>query len=290
MPIKRTTIERPFTIEGIGLFTGQDVSTHFKPNTTSTPGILIARDGSDPIAATIANRSDEPAHPAFGQMDARHTAIATAKGPAFTTEHALAALAGLGITDAIIELTGPEIPILDGSAIDFAEHLTAAGTTPLSAEINPITPTEPIEITSPDGTASITIEPIDADAAPHYRYELDYGSRIPACTADWKGDPQSFLESIAPARSFSLREEAQAMAQAGLFTRFTPADLLVLDHDAKPIDNTLRFENETAAHKLLDLIGDLALAGAPIHARITARRSGHAMNHAAAQRLAELSS
>ena len=154
---------------------------------------------------------------------------------------------------------------------------------PLDAPIEPITPSRPLRVESEDAGASITIEPSDT---PSYTYTLDYGpdSPIAPATAHWAGDPDRFEHEIAPARTFCLEREAQAMRQLGLFEHLSPQDMLVFGPRG-PIDNTLRFPDEPARHKLLDLIGDLALAGRPIRAKITAVRSGHALNHAAARAL-----
>ncbi|MBK7403247.1 MAG: UDP-3-O-acyl-N-acetylglucosamine deacetylase [Phycisphaerales bacterium] len=231
-----------------------------------------------------------PVHPAFSQIPPRHTALAAPQRPdaiVYTTEHVLAALAGLGITDATIELDGPELPIADGSAVAFAESIVAKQ---LPGEASPLHLREPVRILSPDGRAAITAEPIPEGEPACYRYQLDYGPNAPLRpqTAEWRGDPAEFLREIAPARTFSLAAEAAQMQALGLFRSFTAKDLLVIDDSGAPIDNAWRFENEPARHKLLDLIGDLALVGRPIRARITALRAGHAMNHAMAQALAAI--
>lgn len=286
-PVPRRTLAAPVRVEGVGVFTGLDTAVRFEPRAAdAAPGLTIARDGGEPAPATIENLSHEPVHPIFEAIPSRHTNIATPGGTVFTVEHALAALAGLGITDAHLEVTGPELPFLDGSAIGFAEPIIAAGTAELPGVVGPLAPAEPARLASDDGRAVIDIAPRDAADAPLWRYELDYAGRIPPCTASWDGSPAAFIDTIAPARTFALEEEARAMRDAGLFTRFAPDDLLVMGSGGAPIDNALRAENETAAHKLLDLIGDLALAGAPVAAAIHARRSGHALNHAVARALA----
>ena len=123
-----------------------------------------------------------------------------------------------------------------------------------------------------------------------YSYELDYGPGAPvqAATVSWAGDAGDFLARVAPARTFSLAREVEQMHALGLFTGFTPADLLVIGDDGNAIDNELHSADEPALHKLLDLIGDLALAtgGRPLHAKVAAVRTGHRMHHDAARAIA----
>lgn len=286
------TLAAPVTFTGIGLFTGADTAVEIHPvsPTETDAGYTITAPGAPAFTiapALVRNLLD---HPAFAAMPPRHTAVAasddTGAPRLLTTEHLLAALAAAGVYHADIRPTSdvPEVPILDGSADDFAKAIHEAGTTPVDGPA-PITPTDTIRIEGDHGS-HITIEP---SSIPHYRYELEYDdNRLPAQSAEWNGTPEDFRTNIAPARTFSFAQEAQMAASVGLFTRFTPKDLLVLHPGGEPIDNQLRFKNEPARHKLLDLIGDLALTGRPIHARITAHRAGHALNHQAARILTDL--
>jgi len=160
--------------------------------------------------------------------------------------------------------------------------IESVGLRTLDADIEPIRLVQTIYIE--DSDASITVEPSDE---PHYRYELDYGDGpIEAAAVAWSGDRASFMERIAPARTFCLKREADAMSQAGLFAHLSPRDMLVIDENG-PIANEYRFGDECAYHKLLDLIGDLALVGRPLIARVSAVRSGHALAHRAARAIIE---
>jgi len=279
----RRTLAGPVRVEGVGLFTGNPVAAEFLP---AEQGGLRVDPGPGPFPATIDHLDRRAAHPAFAAMPARNTALAAGpdRPPVFTVEHALAALAGLGVTDAVVRVTGGELPIGDGSAALFTGPILDRGLRELPGRVAPIVPRARLELV--EGPASLSIEPADR---PEFRYELDYGpgAPIPPQSASWAGDAEAFAAEIAPARTFCLRAEAEAMHAMGLFRHLTPRDMLVFG-DAGPIDNTLRSPDEPARHKLLDLIGDLALAGRPIMARVVARRSGHAMNHEAARRLAAL--
>lgn len=260
------------TLTGRTLFSGIDASLVIHPASAGT-GLILRRAGVD-TPATMKHLSDAPAHPVFAGQRPRCTTVGNP--PTAMTEHALAALAGLGITDAILECDAGELPIDDGSAGALTRAILQAGIRTLDTTIKSIKLNQTIEYQR--GDALITAEPhhqID------YRYNLDYGpdSPITPATARWLGDPDDFAASIAPARTFSTKAEAEHAASLGLFESFTPADLLVIGPDG-PIDNALRFPDECARHKLLDLIGDLALLGRPLIARVHAHRSGHADTHA----------
>ncbi len=280
--MKRRTVARPVRVEGVGLFTGAPAAVEIAPAET---GGVILESGGVAFPATIRHLDTRPVHPAFASLPPRNTSLAHGGAVVHTIEHLLAALAGLGVTDAVVRLAGPEPPIADGSASLFTAPLLDAGLRELPGEIEPIAPPQRIEVAG-DAGASIIIEPSDKM---EFVYRLDYGpgSPIPPGEARWDGSPASFADEIAPARTFCLRAEAEAMHAMGLFEHLTPREMLVFDEDG-PIDNTLRGDDEPARHKLLDMIGDLSLAGRPVCARITASGTGHALNHEAARRLAAL--
>lgn len=295
--LPRRTLAAAAVVRGVGLFTERDVCCAILPAEPGTGLCFRRTDLPDPtnIHARIGSLASSPVHPAFARIPPRHTAVVSDTHPdaiVYTTEHLLGALAGLGLTDALIELDAPEVPIGDGSAKPFTDAIHAAGLREIRPEgalgtISPLTLDAPVTVTSPDGRATITAEPIGADETPTYRYELDYGPNapVPAQAAEWRGDAAGFVTDVAPARTFSLAAEAQQMQALGLFRRFSPRDLLVIDDTGAPVDNAWRGECEPARHKLLDLIGDLALVGRPIHARIIAARAGHALNHEMARAL-----
>lgn len=282
----RRTLTSPVRFQGPALFTGLDAALTIHPTTAhDAPGLILRVRGSD-TPLTIDQLSTRPIHPVFASLKPRCTSVRTGRDdiPAVgTVEHVLAALAGLGVTDAILETESPEIPILDGSAAPFVRAILDAGLTTLPETFRPVTLTEPVEIR--DGGALLTAEPAHSI---DYAYHLDYGpaSDIPAATARWLGDPDEFTASIAPARTFSTLAEANHMRSLGLFARFTPADLPVIGPDG-PIDNAWRFPDECARHKLLDLIGDLAMLGRPLIARVRAHKTGHAHTHALVRAVVE---
>lgn len=286
--MNRRTLASAVRTEGTGLFTGGPAAVSIEPVAIepAESGGIVLESGGERFAVSVDRIDERPAHPAFAQMPPRSTALSASPGspPVHTVEHLLAALAGLGVTDALVRIEGGEIPIGDGSAGLFTQPMFGAGFQELDDGIEPVVVSEPIVVEQ--GGASVRIEPADAVS---FEYRLDYGpgAPIPAGTATWDGSPGSFATDIAPARTFCLQQEAEALHAMGLFTSLTPRDMLVFG-GAGPIDNELRFPDEPARHKLLDMVGDLALVGRPIRARIIGERSGHALNREAARRVAAL--
>lgn len=230
-------------------------------------------------------------------VPARNTTLAREGASVTTVEHLLAGLVGLGVTDARVRVMGPEIPILDGSAAAFVEAIRHAGVVdlpPVHGSGRSLRLEREVRVEDPASGASIVAMPID-DSTIHasglggllasYELVLPIAGVPIATRAEWNGDADAFAREIAPARTFSLDHEARALQSRGLFTHVSPRDLLVLDSNGTPIDNQLLFNNEPARHKLLDLVGDLALLGMPLVARVEARRSGHALTHALVREL-----
>lgn len=274
----RRTLAAPATVRGAGLFTGASATLRVLPATAGV-GLVFRRAGAPDVPAAIVFLAPPPPG-----LPARNTSLAPVAGarPILTVEHILSALVGLGITDATIELEGPEVPIDDGSATPFVEAMMSVGVAPLAGTVEPLRLTREIAVSS--GASRITARPRTGARGAFYTAEVDYGplSPIPFQAATWDAAAQDaggkYAREVAPARTFCLDEEAQAMRAMGLFKGLTYRDMLVFG-ERGPIENTLRFENEPARHKLLDLIGDLALVGRPIAAEITATRAGHALHH-----------
>lgn len=219
---------------------------------------------------------------ATGPLGGRNTVLAREDFSIATVEHLLSALAGLGIWNARCVVDAGELPILDGSALAFAQ---AASRLARSVPA-PITLSRALRVEDASGA---WIEASPADAI-EYRYELRYpaGSGLPDQDFVWRGDSAAYLEAIAPARTFSLEREAIAMKQAGLFPHLTAKDMLVIAPDGEAIENRLRFPDEPVRHKLLDLIGDLALLGRPLRARVVAHKSSHALTHQLCRAIASM--
>ncbi len=273
---------RAATVRGVGLFSGVACSCTFLPAEPGS-GIRFRRAdlaGSPVIPATIASVCSDPS--ALGlplPRPVRCTILAAGSAFVLTVEHAMSALTGLGIANAMVEVSGPEVPGLDGSAAPFVEALLGAGLTDL-----PGRGPDPLvirrEIVAGDETSGVVVARPRSEPGCRYRYGLDYGPGAPLAPqhASW-GTGQDYAHEVAPARTFALAQEAAAMKAAGLFRHLSARDMLVIGPKG-PIENAYRFPDEPARHKLLDLIGDLALVGRPIQGEIVARRSGHHVNHA----------
>lgn len=287
-PVART-VARDTTLRGTGLFTGAPAGVTIRPAPRGR-GLRFRRadlPGSPEIPATVEHAVADPRRLGLPLPLPLRCTILAAPGAGnpfvVTTEHILSALAGLGVTDALVDVAGPELPAFDGSAEPFARAIDAAGLVDLGEGPPPLVVRTEVRV-GDDKEGTVVARPRAAPGV-SWRYELDYGpgAPIPAQAAHWSAGAD-YLATVAPARTFCLAREAQAMRAAGLFRHLAPRDMLVIG-PAGPVDNTYRFPDEPARHKLLDLIGDLALVGRPIQADVIARRSGHALNHALARAL-----
>ncbi|MFZ2872950.1 MAG: UDP-3-O-acyl-N-acetylglucosamine deacetylase [Phycisphaerales bacterium] len=261
-------------VSGLGLFSGKRASVTIGP--ASAPGIHLRRERASAAARTALVSSESSWTGLPPGVPVRNTTLAS--GPAFfaTIEHLMSALAGLGVWHAAVKFEdGPEAPILDGSALPWVAALKPALGPGAAAE--PLVLRERVEVAHGDAT----IVAVPRARGWSYTYVLDYGAGSPirAQRAAWEGCPRAYEAEIAPARTFSLRREAEAARAMGLFPHLTPREMVVVGDDGAPIDNAWRIANEPAAHKLLDLIGDLALLGRPLQADVVATRSGHALTH-----------
>jgi len=269
------TIAAETTVSGPGLFHGKPASVTFRP-APDNHGVVFAR--RDLGGATI------PALVRYVVKSARRTTLARGEASVDTCEHCLSAVAGLRIDNLLIEIDGPELPMLDGSAQPYLDALTQAGVTASTQPRRALVVREPVVVEA-DG-AMVAALPCEKESM-QVMYELDY-ERVKAIGRQVRafdftnGD---YAHDIAPARTFVLEQEAQALREAGLGAHLSPDDTLVIGNDGPLGNNRFRFDDEPVRHKVLDLIGDLYLAGCPIRGRIIAHRSGHALNHTLVRRL-----
>jgi len=200
-------------------------------------------------------------------------------------EHVLSALAGLEVDCCEIHLTSEELPGLDGSARAYVDAIDAAGVEGLGAPIEPIVVDHVVRVG--DDSSVVEVGPprfggLDVE------YELDHPiAAIGSQRLALRLTPASYRAQLAGARTFLSTEEAERLQASGLGLSVGHRDLLVFGPDG-PIGNELRWPDECVRHKLLDLVGDLSLAGRPLHATVRACRSGHRLNAAAAARVAAL--
>ncbi len=266
---KQHTLQGEVKVSGTGLLLGEPVNVSIQP-APEGHGIVFERVDQDPpiqIPATISNVTQR----------ARRTTLRRGDITIETVEHCMSALAGLRIDNALICIDGPELPCGDGSALPFVEPILEVGLTPQEAPRRVLKVTSPILVK--DGDAMLAAFPTDA---PEFEvvFDLDYGDnthRIKRQTQAFALRNGNFAEEISPARTYSLKEEAQALWDQGMCRHLSPKDVLVIGDDG-PIENSYRFDNEPVRHKIVDLLGDLYLSGAEIHGKFVAHKSGHNLN------------
>lgn len=192
-------------------------------------------------------------------------------------EHLMAAVAGAQIDDLIVTLDGPEPPILDGDALSYFKLLEKAGANEQGGARRAIRVMRPVEIAIKD--AQIRLLPSDM---PQYRYDLDYSNTraIGKQSYTMTLTRENFAREIAPARTFGFMHELDALTKMGLGRGASLENTLAIDGDIVVNKDLMRFPDEFVRHKILDAIGDMALAGGPLIARFEGVKSGHTTNNA----------
>jgi len=263
--MKQQTIEREVSLKGKSLHTGQDVTLTLRPGAPDT-GIVFRR------IDLFGKPEVRPVSDMVTEVE-RKTTVASDHIKLHTIEHILSALTGMGVDNAIVEMDASEPPIVDGSARPFTTLVRQAGivTQDKSAEI--FTLTAPITIN--EGSRSIVALPHD-------------GFRVTCTSADDRGihtqhltidlDPETYEAQIAPARTFTIYEDIEELLKKGLIQGGSLDSAIVLKGDKIISKEPLRFKEELVRHKILDIVGDLTLAGVRIKAHIIAVRPGHALN------------
>ena len=264
MHVQRKTINAHVGITGIGLHSGIYTRLELHPAPAGS-GITFVRSDLDGLRI--------PALQAWTTALDYATTVGKDDVSVGTVEHLLAAIVACGITDLDVHIDGPEVPIVDGSALPFMHLIDAAGTKPLGEKIAVLRITEPIEVS--EGEKSIRIAPANRLII-KYRIDFDHPTiGREAMHFDFHND--NFLRKIAPARTFGFMRDVEKLRAAGLARGGTVENCVVLD-DSGVMNGPLRFKDEFVRHKILDLIGDLALIGRPIAGEITANRAGHALH------------
>jgi UDP-3-O-[3-hydroxymyristoyl] N-acetylglucosamine deacetylase / 3-hydroxyacyl-[acyl-carrier-protein] dehydratase len=262
------------------LFSGETTTLTFAP-APSDAGITFVREQTGKTAtipAVVANVVKRP----------RHTCLRNGTLGIETIEHCMAALAGLGIDNAVVKVSGGsvgELPMGDGSSRIFVDALQKAQPVELAGERHPLVITQPVQVALGDATLAALPGPTD-----HLEiiYEFEAPQPVGRQIFSYRLGPrgEDFAAQLAPARTFVFEHEATALRNMGFGRHLTPRDLLVIS-DTGPIDNAFRFADECARHKVLDLLGDIYLVGRPIHGRLVGHKSGHELNHSLARKLIE---
>ena len=267
------TIRRSVSCCGIGLHSGRKVTLSLKPARCGT-GIRFRRAdlGGVEIPATVAN------------IDRLHysTALSRDVGTVETVEHLLSALVSLGVDNVIVELNQAEVPIMDGSAASFVYLVHEAGLKRLTEPRRYLKVQRPVSLSR--GDKRIALYPSD-----HFKVTYSISFDHPLLrhmTHTLRVTEASFVDQIAPARTFGFLKEVEMLRRKGLALGGSLDNAVVLG-DTGVLNSTLRFEDEFVRHKILDAIGDLALVGYPVIGHLVAHRGGHELHAAFAEKLLE---
>jgi len=270
----QTTLRTGVSIEGVGLHSGHPARAHFRPAPADTGLLFIRLDRKDrPIPARLSSAST------FDYA----TTLSSDGVSIGTVEHLLSAAAGEGLDNCIVEIDGPEVPILDGSALPFVRLFHAAGFERLEAPVRPLAPT--VETAIERGDRSIRFTPGGEGLSIRYEIEFPHPA-VGHQELTWTVRAEDYAARIAPARTFGFMREVEALRARGLARGGSLQNAVVLD-DEGILSGPLRFRDEFVRHKILDLIGDLALLGRPLVGHIEARKAGHAMHIEFARALSE---
>ena len=270
----QTTLARAVQYTDIGLHSGKPVSLELKPAAANS-GIVFFR----------ADLPGKPGIRASAQQvtsTMRATTLEDGAAKVFTVEHLMAALYVMGVDNCAVEMSAAEAPVGDGSALPFVRLIEEAGIAALPEPRNEIRVSEPIEVA--DDGRSIKVLPYDGfkvtftSSNPHPKLGIQH--------VEYEITPEVFIREIAPARTIGFMHEVEALKAKGLGLGGSLDNTLV--YDAETNLNTLRFPDELVRHKVLDVLGDLALVGCPIRGHVVGIQSGHALNTALASKIWKL--
>src|SRR5687767_72446 len=263
--MKQTTLGLPVETDGVGLHTGVAVKVRLLPAPPDTGYVFRRTDlGGFEIPATV----ESVAHCGYATTLMRTGVMLS------TVEHLLAALRGLGVDNGFIEVDNLEIPIMDGSAENFAEIIERAGIVEQPLARRALLVRE--RVSFEQGNRRISVEPADTyqiDCLIDFSHPLIGVQSLSVELSDG-----AFGREIAAARTFGFTEEIEALRKANLIRGGSLDNAIVLTPDGMLNQTGLRFRDEFVRHKILDIIGDLALLGMPIMGRVIAERSGHIMH------------
>ena len=264
---QRHTLAREVSLDGLTLHAG--VRSHLR--------LLPAHAGAGIVFRRVDLKDAAPISALWSNV--AETRLGTVlRGPEGSSigvvEHLMAALAGAGIDDCLIELNGPEPPLLDGDALSFLVHIDRAGTAAQGSR-EAIRLNRPVEVAS--SSASARLLPSDA---PAFFFAIDFESAaIGRQEFSCAFDRETFAREIAPARTFGFLNEAEQLRAAGYGRGADLTNTLVIDGDVLLNPELRRFPDEFVRHKILDAVGDMKLAGYPLIARFEGRKSSHALNN-----------
>ncbi len=265
--IYQTTLTTSVTLSGIGLHSGRTITMTLRPADANTGVVFHRREGERVVAikAISANVIDTRLATVIGREDLSVSTI----------EHLMAALNSLGIDNLNIDIDGPEVPIMDGSAAPFIEALQQAGITPLAQGRRYLAIRKPITLV--DGEKRVSILP-----SRFFRVTFDIAFDHPSIGIQhrtMKVTADSFRQDIASARTFGFFHEVEFLKANGLARGGSLENAVVVGDEGVLNPEGLRFKDEFVRHKILDIVGDFALTGLPILGHIQAFKAGHDINH-----------
>jgi len=264
--VARRTIATEVTTDGVALHAGRNIRMTLVPAAAET-GIVFRR--SDLGGAEFPARYDRVTETRLG------TVIGEGEVRVGVIEHLMAAIAGAEIDDLIVTLDGPEPPILDGDALSYLDLILRAGTRELRGIRNAVRVLRRVEVKAGDASAAL----VPADRL-EFELEIVFASAaIGQQRLEWIFSAEGFRNDIAPARTFGFIHELESLNKAGLAHGASLDNTLAIDGDMVVNATLLRFADEFVRHKILDALGDMALAGAPLIARFEGHKSGHALNN-----------
>jgi UDP-3-O-[3-hydroxymyristoyl] N-acetylglucosamine deacetylase len=258
------TLKREVSFEGIGLHTGRHSKVRLRPASRDTGIIFIRTDKDLAIRASINSVTDTAFSTTLGYNGTKIR----------TVEHILAALYGLGIDNLFIEINGPEIPILDGSSIELTNLILKGEPAKQSKKRPYIRITNPVVLT--DGYAKIVALPHNGRRITymiHFNHHLLGEQKLSLELTE-----ENFVIEVAPARTFGFLKDVDYLKANGFARGGSFDNVIILGESSILNSSGLRFKDEFVRHKILDLIGDLSLAGFPIYGHIIASKSGHTTN------------
>lgn len=264
------TIQKPIICQGVGVHTGMQVTARFVP-APENHGIVFHR--------TDLQNKDQviPAHWDYVTDTRFSTTIANQAGACVQTiEHIMAALAGLGIDNLIIEIDGPEAPVMDGSSAPFVNLLESAGIAVQTAKRKYLKIRQKVVVTHED--QQIVLLPYAGFKA---QYDFDFKGRntLPSQTFKFTNLESEFKSNLAGARTFGFYSDVEQLRAAGFARGGSLENAVVLEGDKVLNPEGFRYPEECARHKLLDAVGDLYLAGYPLQADLYSKHGGHMLNH-----------
>ena len=268
---RQTTLWSQATVTGVGVHSGLPVSLTLSPAPVDA-GFIFVRTGLDGPDREITANAKSVTATAFA------TVLGDREGPLVSTaEHVLAALRGMGVDNATIELDGPEVPIMDGSAAPFVAAIDQAGIVEQSARRRFIQVLKPVQVAIGDSFGEIR------PYAAGFRAEVEIDFANPMIGRQnyvLDLNPQSFRRDIARARTFGCMNDVTRLWSAGFALGASFDNSVVFDDDRLLNTEGLRFTDECVRHKVLDVVGDLALAGLPLLGAYRSVRGGHKLNNA----------